>query len=120
MFVDSTVPLFNQVDDIVEVKQSVLVLDRTTKTGVAATAIVSANWWNINSFYLKWWIWIYCITTCINWYYSWYWNNSCWYRNNINKCNCYCNCIWCWNNICNYNYKCWCWIYKYKSTNSDD
>ena len=43
IFVDSTVPLFSQVDDIVEVKQSVLVLDRTTKTGVAATAIVSAT-----------------------------------------------------------------------------
>ena len=43
MFVDSTVPLFSQVDDIAEVKQSVLVLDRTTKTGVAATAIVSAT-----------------------------------------------------------------------------
>ena len=43
IFVDSAVPLFNQVDDIVEVKQSVLVLDRTTKTGVAATAIVSAT-----------------------------------------------------------------------------
>ena len=43
MFVDSAVPLFNQVDDIVEVKQSVLILDRTTKTGVAATAIVSGT-----------------------------------------------------------------------------
>ena len=43
MFVDSAVPLFNQVDDIVEVKQSVLILDRTTKTGVAATAVVSAG-----------------------------------------------------------------------------
>ena len=42
IFVDSAVPLFNQVDDIVEVKQSVLILDRTTKTGVAATAVVSA------------------------------------------------------------------------------
>jgi len=35
--------LFNQVDDIVEVKQNVLILDRTTKTGVAATAIVSGT-----------------------------------------------------------------------------
>ena len=43
MFVDSSVPLFNQVDDIAEVKQSVLILDRTTKTGVAATAIVSGT-----------------------------------------------------------------------------
>jgi len=43
MFVDSAVPLFNQFDDIAEVRQSVLVLDRTTKTGVAATAIVSAT-----------------------------------------------------------------------------
>ena len=43
MFVDTSVPLFNQVDDIVEVKQSVLILDRTTKTGVAATAIVSGT-----------------------------------------------------------------------------
>ena len=42
MFVDSSVPLFNQVDDIVENKQSVLILDRTIKTGVAATAVVSA------------------------------------------------------------------------------
>ena len=42
LFVDSAFPLFNQVDDIVEVKQSVLILDRTTKTGVAATAVVSA------------------------------------------------------------------------------
>ncbi|GIR01033.1 MAG: hypothetical protein CM15mP10_0960 [Actinomycetota bacterium] len=37
------IPLFNQVDDIVEVKQSVLILDRTTKTGVAATGVVSAG-----------------------------------------------------------------------------
>ena len=42
VFTDTAVPLFNQVDDIVEVKQSVLILDRTTKTGVAATAVVSA------------------------------------------------------------------------------
>ena len=42
MFVDSSVPLFNQIDDLVETKQSVLILDRTTKTGVAATAVVSA------------------------------------------------------------------------------
>ena len=40
---DTTVPLFNQIDDLVEVKQSVLILDRTTKTGVAATAVVSAG-----------------------------------------------------------------------------
>ena len=40
---DTAVPLFNQFDDIAEVRQSVLVLDRTTKTGVAATAIVSAT-----------------------------------------------------------------------------
>ena len=43
IFVDSAVPLFNQTDDIVEVKQSALIIDRTTKTGVAATAIVSAG-----------------------------------------------------------------------------
>ena len=43
MFVDTSVPLFNQVDDIVEVKQKVLILDRTTKTGVAATAVVSGT-----------------------------------------------------------------------------
>ena len=43
MFIDTSVPLFNQVDDIVETKQSVLILDRTTKTGVAATAIVSVT-----------------------------------------------------------------------------
>ena len=43
VFVDSAVPLFNQVDDIGEVKQGVLILDRTTKTGVAATAIVSGT-----------------------------------------------------------------------------
>ena len=43
MFVDTAVPLFNQVDDIVEVKQSVLILDRTTKTGAAATALVDGS-----------------------------------------------------------------------------
>jgi hypothetical protein len=43
IFVDTAVPLFNQVDDIVETKQSILILDRTTKTGVAATAIVSGT-----------------------------------------------------------------------------
>ena len=43
MFVDSAVPLFNQIDDIVEVKQSVLIIDRTTKTGVAATALVDGT-----------------------------------------------------------------------------
>ena len=43
IFVDSAVPLFSQTDDIVEVKQSVLILDRTTKTGVAATALVSGT-----------------------------------------------------------------------------
>ena len=43
VFVDTAVPLFNQFDDIAEVRQSVLVLDRTTKTGVAATAIVSGT-----------------------------------------------------------------------------
>ena len=43
MFVDSAVPLFNQIDDIAEVKQSVLILDRTTKTGVAATALVDGT-----------------------------------------------------------------------------
>ena len=43
VFVDSAVPLFNQVDDIGEVKQGVLILDRTSKTGVAATAIVSVT-----------------------------------------------------------------------------
>ena len=42
VFTDTAVPLFNQVDDIVEVRQGVLILDRTTKTGVAATAVVSA------------------------------------------------------------------------------
>ena len=29
-------------------------------------------------------------------------HNSYW--NNINKCNCCCNCIWCWNDICDYHY----------------
>ena len=43
VFVDTAVPLFNEVDDIVEVKQKVLILDRTSKTGVAATAVVSAG-----------------------------------------------------------------------------
>ena len=42
VFTDTAFPLFSQVDDLVETKQSVLVLDRTTKTGVAATAVVSA------------------------------------------------------------------------------
>ena len=42
VFTDTAVPLFNQVDDIVETKQGALILDRTTKTGVAATAVVSA------------------------------------------------------------------------------
>ena len=35
--------MFNQTDDIVENKQSILILDRTIKTGVAATAIVSGT-----------------------------------------------------------------------------
>ena len=43
VFVDTAFPLFNQVDDLVEVRQSVLILDKTTKTGVAATAVVSAG-----------------------------------------------------------------------------
>ena len=43
IFVDTAVPLFNQTDDIVENKQSILILDRTIKTGVAATAIVSGT-----------------------------------------------------------------------------
>ena len=43
VFVDSAVPLFNEVDDFVESKQSVVILDRTVKTGAAATAIVSAG-----------------------------------------------------------------------------
>ena len=43
VFTDTAVPLFSQVDDLVEVKQKVLILDRTTKTGVAATAVVSAG-----------------------------------------------------------------------------
>ena len=41
VFVDTAFPLFSKVDDLVEVKQEVLILDRTTKTGVAATAVVS-------------------------------------------------------------------------------
>ena len=43
MFTDTADPLFSQVDDLVEVKQKVLILDRTSKTGVAATAVVSAG-----------------------------------------------------------------------------
>jgi len=43
VFTDTAVPLFDQVDDIIEVKQKVLILDRTSKTGVAATAVVSAG-----------------------------------------------------------------------------
>ena len=43
VFVDTAFPLFSQVDDLVENKQSVLILDRTTKTGVAATAVVSGT-----------------------------------------------------------------------------
>lgn len=42
IFVDTAVPLFNEIDDTAEVRQSVLIVDRTTKTGVAATALVSA------------------------------------------------------------------------------
>ena len=42
VFVDTAFPLFNQIDDLVETKQKVLILDRTPKTGVAATAVVSA------------------------------------------------------------------------------
>ena len=42
VFTDTAFPLFSQVDDLVETKQGVLILDRTTKTGVAATAVVSA------------------------------------------------------------------------------
>ena len=42
IFVDTAVPLFNEIDDTTEVRQSVLIVDRTTKTGVAATALVSA------------------------------------------------------------------------------
>ena len=34
VFVDSAVPLFNEVDDFVESKQSVVILDRTVKTGL--------------------------------------------------------------------------------------
>ena len=41
VFTDTAVPLFNQVDDLTEVEQSILILDRTNKTGVAATAVVS-------------------------------------------------------------------------------
>ena len=43
IFVDTAVPLFNEIDDLVESKQSVLIIDRTVKTGVAATALVSAG-----------------------------------------------------------------------------
>ena len=43
MFVDTAFPLFNQIDDLVETKQKVTILDRTTKTGVAATALVSVG-----------------------------------------------------------------------------
>ena len=43
IFVDTAGPLFDQTDDIPEVRQSVLIVDRTVKTGVAATAIVSAT-----------------------------------------------------------------------------
>ena len=43
IFVDTAVPLFNEIDDLVEAKQSVLIVDRTTKTGAAATAVVSAG-----------------------------------------------------------------------------
>ena len=43
VFTDTAVPMFNQLDDLVEVKQKVLILDRTSKTGVAATAVVSAG-----------------------------------------------------------------------------
>jgi len=42
VFVDNAVPIFNEIDDVVETKQSVLILDATTKTGAAATALVSA------------------------------------------------------------------------------
>ena len=41
VFVDTAVPFFNEVDDLAEVDQSVLILDRTEKVGVAATALVS-------------------------------------------------------------------------------
>jgi hypothetical protein len=43
VFVDTAVPFFNEIDDIAEVNQSVIILDRTEKTGVAATALVSAG-----------------------------------------------------------------------------
>ena len=43
VFVDTAFPLFNQIDDLVESKQKVTILDRTTKTGVAATALVSVG-----------------------------------------------------------------------------
>ncbi len=41
-FTDSASPLFDQTDDIVETKQKVLIVDRTVRTGAAATAVVSA------------------------------------------------------------------------------
>ena len=43
IFVDTAGPLFDETDDIAEVRQSVLIVDRTIKTGVAATAIVSGT-----------------------------------------------------------------------------
>ena len=43
VFVDTAFPLFNQIDDLVESKQKITILDRTTKTGVAATALVSVG-----------------------------------------------------------------------------
>ena len=43
VFVDNAVPVFNQIDDLDESKQSVLILDRTERTGAAATAVVSAG-----------------------------------------------------------------------------
>ena len=43
IFVDTAGPLFDQTDDIPEVRQNVLIVDRTVKTGVAATAIVSGT-----------------------------------------------------------------------------
>ena len=43
IFVDTAGPLFDETDDIVEVRQNALIVDRTIKTGVAATAIVSGT-----------------------------------------------------------------------------
>jgi len=43
VFTDTAVPMFSQLDDLVEVKQKALILDLTSKTGVAATAVVSAG-----------------------------------------------------------------------------